>query len=292
MKDNIKIAIWGYGKPLVNILPTILNSGIQVAYVRFDRIRNDASSWIEQIEPMGIEVYGDDYPETTLDLVFVINYNKIISEQELNNTLFLNYHVGILPKWRGNSANGWAVINGENHVGYTLHKVVPMLDAGPIYYQYKHPIALGETYINARIAMDADLQGKIGNVIKQVIENPDDYCEGCDSEFVYCSKFHPEDGDISSWQFTTDEILRRHYVFGPPLGTGLKFKNKGKVYDIVALSKVKNFADSKGIPGGVVYFSNGSMWIKTLDTAIAIDGLKCQGEDVNMIKEFMIGQRL
>lgn len=292
MKADIKIAIWGYGKPLVNILPAILNSGIQVAYVRFDRMRADASSWIEQIEPMGIKVYGGDYPKANLDLIFVINYNKIIPEQELKETLFLNYHVGLLPKWRGNSANGWAVINGENYVGYTLHKVVPMLDAGPIHYQYKHPIILGETYFKARLAMDADLQEKIGNIIKQVIAAPEDYCETSESVFVYCSKFHPEDGDISTWQFTTEEILRRHYVFGPPLGTGLKFQNKGKVYDIVALSKVENFADSKGIPGGVVYFNNGSMWIKTLDTAISIDGLKCHGEDVNMHKDFMIGQRL
>lgn len=292
MKGNIKIAIWGYGKPLVNILPTILNSGIQVAYVRFDRMREDASLWIEKIEPMGVKVYGDEYPKAPLDLIFVINYNKIIPEQELNETLFLNYHVGILPKWRGNSANGWAVINGENHVGYTLHKVVPMLDAGPIYYQYKHPIALGETYFNARKAMDVDLQEKIGDVIKQVIEWPEGYCGTEATEFVYCSKFHPEDGDISTWQFSTDEILRRHYVFGPPLGTGLRFLNKGKVYDIVALSRVENFAASKGIPGGVVYFNNGSMWVKTLDTAISIDGLMCQGEDVNMLKEFMIGQRL
>lgn len=292
MKDSLTIAIWGYGKPLINILPTILANGIHVAYVRFDRMRADASSWMEQIETYGIKVYSDDYPKVKLDLVFVINYNRIISEQELAQSLFLNYHVGLLPKWRGNSANGWAILNGENYVGYTLHKIVPMLDAGPIYYQYKHPYVEGETYYNARVGMEEDLQNKIGDVIRAVVENPENYLSVDTSDFVYCSKFHPEDGDISSWQFTTENLLRRQYVFGPPLGTGLKFRNKGKIYDIVAISKIANFAESLGIAGGIVYFNNGSMWVKTLDTAVSIDKLQSEGVDVNMAKEFMIGQRL
>lgn len=292
MKEDTTIAIWGYGKPLVNILPTILDGGIKVAYVRFDKKRDDANIWIEQIESYGIKVYGEDYPKDTVDLVFVINYNRIVADEELSHAVFLNYHVGLLPKWRGNSANGWAIINGENEVGYTLHRIIPMLDAGDIYYQFAYPYSPNETYYNARLAMDNDLHAHICDIIRQVSANHDSYCRKNEGEFVYCSKFRPIDGDISNWQYSTEEIVRRHYVFAPPLGTGLKFTVKGRTYEIQALSIVGNFAHSIGIPGGVVYMQNNSLWLKTKDTVISLDRITCDGRIVDCKSEFMIGQRL
>lgn len=292
MKNDITIAIWGFGKPLLEILPVILANGIKVSYVRFDCMREDSPQWKEQVESLGLNVYGDNYPKESVDLVFVTNYNRIITNEELEQSIFLNYHVGLLPKWRGNSANGWAIINGEQAVGYTLHRVIPLLDAGDIYYQFAYPYIFGETYYNARVAMDADLKEHICNVIRDVYKSPDEYSSKNKGQFVYCNKFRPIDGDISSWQYTTDEIVRRYYVFAPPLGTGLKFSTKGKVYEIHEVSKIEGFAESKGISGSVVYFNNNSMWIKTLDTAISIDRLLCDGTEVNMKKEFMIGQRL
>lgn len=292
MKRDTTIAIWGYGKPLVNILPTILDGGIKVSYVRFDKMRDDAAIWKEQIEALGIKVYGENYPRNVVDLIFVINFNKIITTEDLSQAVFLNYHVGLLPKWRGNSANGWAIINGENEVGYTLHRIIPMLDAGDIYYQFAYPYSPSETYYNARLAMDQDLHAHISDVIRQVSTTPDNYCRKNEGDFVYCNKFRPIDGDISNWQYTTEEIIRRHYVFAPPLGTGLKFIAKGNTYEIQALSSIDNFADAKGIPGGVVYINGKSLWIKTQDTAIALDYITCAGEAVDCQKEFVIGQRL
>lgn len=292
MKNDTKIAVWGYGKPLVNILPTILKGGINVAYVRFDRMRDDAAIWMEQIEALGINVFGDDYPKEAVDLVFVINYNRIITDVELSRSVYLNYHVGLLPKWRGNSANGWAIINGEDEVGYTLHRVTSMLDAGDIYYQFSYPYSPIETYYSARLAMDKDLHANICGIIRQVNENPNSYCRKNEGEFVYCSKFRPIDGDISSWKYTTDEIVRRHYVFAPPLGTGLKFVAKGKTYEIRTLSKIENFAESKGIPGGVVYIDDNSLWVKTQDSAASLDEIMREGKEVDCKKEFIIGQRL
>lgn len=292
MKSDITIAIWGYGKPLVNILPTILNGGIKVAYVRFDKMRDDADTWKGQIGALGIRVLGEDYPKEAVDLVLVINYNKIVTDQELSRSVFLNYHVGLLPKWRGNSANGWSIINGENEVGYTLHRITSMLDAGDIYYQFSYPYRPDQTYYNARLAMDKDLHAHICDIIRQVSANPESYCRKNEGEFVYCSKFRPVDGDISNWQYTTEEIIRRHYVFAPPLGTGLKFVAKGKTYEIQELSKIADFADSIGIPGGVVYMQGSSLWVKTKDTAISLDVIMCDGKVVDCKKEFIIGQRL
>lgn len=292
MKNDRTIAIWGYGKPLMSVIPSILADGLNVAYVRFDRMREDAAMWIEKIESEGIKVYSDDYPRKKVDLVFVINYNKIVTETELKENVFLNYHVGLLPQWRGNSANGWAVINGENQVGYTLHRLIPMLDAGDIYYQFAYRYAPSETYYDARQAMDEDFQRNLCRVIRSTIDNPERYAKKNDGDFVYCSKFRPSDGDVSGWQFTTDELIRRQYVFSPPLGTGLKFTAKGRTYEIRKMSKIEGFAESRGVAGGVVYIKENSLWVKTLDTAISLDTLVCEGDVVDCNTHFVIGQRL
>jgi methionyl-tRNA formyltransferase len=128
-------------------------------------------------------------------------------------------------------------------------------------------------------------------VLRSVLQSPDSYLSLQADGFVYCSKFRPVDGVITDWNQTTEMLLRRFYVFAPPLGTGLKFQFKGRVYDIMKLSAVKGFATSVGIPGGVVYKQGGSVWIKTKDTAISLDEIMCDGQMVSA-EQFIIGQRL
>ena len=61
------------------------------------------------------------------------NYTKLIESDLLDKYLFVNIHGGILPKWRGFSANLWALLNGEKKVGYTVHRIRKGMDCGEIY---------------------------------------------------------------------------------------------------------------------------------------------------------------
>jgi len=109
--------------------------------------------------------------------------------------------------------------------------------------------------------------------------------------FTYCSTFRPIDGFIN-WKENTDTILRWFYVFGAPLGTGLKFILKNKTYSITKISRINSFAPAVGIAGSVVYKVGGSIWVKTGDTAVSIDGITLNDEVVDLKKVFNIGQRL
>jgi len=289
---NPSIAVWGDGKPVLSILPVLKENGINIEYVKQDKKHVDSENFIKAVNDLGYQCYIEDYPNIDLDLVLTINYNRIVTDEQLKRYQFMNYHVGLLPKWRGNSANGWAVINGENEVGYTLHKIVPMLDDGPIYYQFKYPYHEGKTYVEAKQAMEIDLRANIAEVIKNVVSNPQSFVDESEKKYVYCSKFRPIDGVIKDWNITSEEIIRKLYVFGPPLGTGLKFTFKEREYEIRAVSRLPHFAESKGVHGGVVYIVNGSMWIKTLDSAISIDEIFSNGEKIDISKNFIIGQRL
>ena len=80
------------------------------------------------------------------DICLILTYNRIIPTEHFKNTILLNLHGGILPKWRGASTNAWAVINGEKEVGYSLHKASDILDGGDIYYICKCDIKQNEKY--------------------------------------------------------------------------------------------------------------------------------------------------
>jgi methionyl-tRNA formyltransferase len=275
----------------MNAIRILYKNGFNVAYVKIDSDKRIDDEFLSMVNELRLPLYTGIYPEDNVDMVFVINYNMIIPEEFVESHFVVNYHVGLLPKWRGNSANGWAVINGENSVGYTIHRVTEMLDDGPIYYRFVYQIKEGETYFEARQAMNSDFERRLPEILTSILQYPETYLDIRNDGFVYCSKFRPEDGVISDWNVSTESLLRRFYVFAPPLGTGLKFNFKGQVYEVMKLSAVRNFAKSVGVSGGVVYKTNGSLWIKTQDTAVSLDEIRCNGKAISA-DSFIIGQRL
>lgn len=290
MGKVLSVSVWGFGKPAIDSILVLRKAGISVPYVKVDYNRVNMQSFISELSEIGVtDVYVDVIPEIPVDLILTVNYNRIISEELLVKHHIINYHVGLLPKWRGNSANGWGIINGDNFVGYTIHKMVPMLDSGPIYYQYKYPYKEGETYYFARRAMQSDFSSHLPEILRGIYngELAETKQEG---EFVYCSSFRPRDGFVN-WKDTTDTILRKFYVFGPPLGTGLKFSFKGREFNIKSLSRVDSFASSVGIPGSIVYRVGNSIWVKTGDTAVSLDMIAADNDVVDVNSLFMIGQR-
>lgn len=287
----MRVAIWGFGKPVIDTIKILSDSSIEVVYVKSDYNRSDIDEFKVELKSLGFsKLYVDEVPSCSVDLIYTINYNRIIPETILKQYHIVNYHVGILPMWRGNSANGWAVINGADVIGYTIHEMVSMLDAGPIYYQFRTPYVEGETYIRAKQAMAEDY---CGNLVQILCEIGNGKLSGKeqDGPFTYCAKFRPVDG-IVNWAECTETILRRFYVFGPPLGTGLKFSFRDKIYSITRISNIKGFAPAVGIPGSIIYREGNSIWVKTGDTAVSIDEIMLENKVVDVAEVFMIGQRL
>jgi len=82
------------------------------------------------------------------DLAVSINFPGLIGPEilELFPGGILNAHAGDLPRYRGNACPNWAILNGEERVGLTIHQMAPQLDAGPIIMKDYLPLT-SETYI-------------------------------------------------------------------------------------------------------------------------------------------------
>ena len=96
-------------------------------------------------------VYTDDWVERIRswapDLIFSFYYRNMIREEILAVPRLgaFNMHGSLLPKYRGRVPINWAIIQGEQTTGVTLHHMVKRADAGDIVDQEAVPIGPDDT---------------------------------------------------------------------------------------------------------------------------------------------------
>jgi len=81
--------------------------------------------------PDGLEVLRQADP----DVLVSLRYRRILRDAAIAIPRHgvLNLHSGILPDYRGVMASFWAMLNGESHIGTTLHRIIDSgIDTGPV----------------------------------------------------------------------------------------------------------------------------------------------------------------
>ena len=80
-----------------------------------------------------------------------------------------------------------------------------------------------------------------------------------------------------------------------PLGSGIKIKYRGEIYDVnkVILGRNRNVCNYVGIPGRIVNIDSEGLWVKTLDNIIILGDIFNQdGESFDFEHKFKIGNSL
>jgi methionyl-tRNA formyltransferase len=82
------------------------------------------------------------------DLLISMSFDQILRAEirELCPYGFINCHAGSLPFYRGRNVLNWALINGEDHFGVTVHHVDEGIDTGDIIVQRHVPIGPDDSY--------------------------------------------------------------------------------------------------------------------------------------------------
>ena len=98
----------------------------------------------EAAERLGIPVHQPERPALPepVDRVVVCAYGLYIPPRLLAQSLWLNVHPSLLPRWRGAAPVERAILAGDEETGVTIHETVAELDAGPIAAQ--EAFAIGE----------------------------------------------------------------------------------------------------------------------------------------------------
>lgn len=238
------------------------------------------------------EINFSEVSNFNVNLAIILTYSKIIDIEYFKNTKLLNIHGAILPKWRGSSSNSWAIINGENEVGYTLHEANENFDDGNIYYIFKEKIDINEKYGDVVKRIRKQVYEKLPNVLIDIVNDKIIPQKQTNEPFVCTPKLKKEDGFIKNWNANSNYIYNIYRVMSYPYGTGVFFEFKNKKYEIIEMA-LSNMPDYIGIPGTIVNIINDELWIKTLDNIVIVKKILYNGVKINNFKTiFKIGQRL
>jgi len=205
------------------------------------------------------------------DVGISVNWHTIITEQFINSFPkgIINAHIGDLPRYRGNACPNWAILNGEDHVGITLHKMTADLDAGPIVikeiYPLKQHTEISDVYNYAELVIP-----KLFIYTLTRLDSPNFKTSPQEGKSLRCYPRHPIDNKIE-WQQSAEQIHRLIRASTHPFSGAFTHLNGAKIIVWRAYTEQPAF-DYLAVPGQVLERrTDGSIAVATGDGWLIMD---------------------
>ena len=155
------------------------------------------------------------------DTIVVAAYGLLIPEALLEQTLWLNVHPSLLPRWRGAAPVERAIMAGDSETGVTIHRTTKELDAGPIAAQRAFAIGpeedAGGVYTRAaEVAVD---------LLDEVLAGASEWTQQPAAGATYAEKIRAVDRDID-WSRPAEELARQVRALSPHIGARAKLHDR------------------------------------------------------------------
>jgi len=144
-------------------------------------------------ERLGIAVHQPEKPALPepVDAVVVCAYGLYIPPALLEQSLWINVHPSLLPRWRGAAPVERAILAGDEQTGVTIHRTVEALDAGPIAAQEAFAIE-PEDDAGAIFKRSAEVAARL---IRDVLPEPS-FTPQPEEGITYAEKIGPADREL------------------------------------------------------------------------------------------------
>ena len=220
-KKKINVLQFAYGEMAEHVFTSLFNHdeinsvGIITPSSESQHYRNTLKTTVEALaERNNIPIYqtGDlkeiheIISQVKPDLVVIATFMKILPNETLTLTKFVNIHIGRLPRQRGRANVNWAIINKEISLSVSVHEAIPELDAGNIIRQFHVPIKTLDTVGDVYKKINSELEQNISDLLvsyyfDKIQPQPQDQ----NNATYYCTRI-PEDGLID-WTGSRKNIL-------------------------------------------------------------------------------------
>jgi methionyl-tRNA formyltransferase len=171
-------------------------------------------------ERLGIPVHQPERPALPepVDRVVVCAYGLYIPPRLLEQSLWLNVHPSLLPRWRGAAPVERAILAGDAETGVTIHRTVAELDAGPI--AAKEGFAIGELDAGGVYSLAGELAGR---QLAAVLPDPQ-FTPQEEDGATYAEKIAPADRELD----LDDPVdaWRRVRALSPHIGAWTTFHDR------------------------------------------------------------------
>ena len=124
LEKNKFTALALYEQRLCDDLNTGINS-LNLHCDSFDTLANKSNNAIEILKKPNSEDGLEIIRAIAPDLIISIRYRKILKDKAIAIPKYgiINLHSGLLPEYRGAMATFWAMLNGDETIGSTLHYI-------------------------------------------------------------------------------------------------------------------------------------------------------------------------
>jgi methionyl-tRNA formyltransferase len=150
------VIVFGYDELLLASMEFISGTQTTVSAVVFPSNRKDrrANKIREEVAERGLDIleqppareigpFKNELQEKKPDLILVWSYPMILPKEVIDIPLrgCVNVHMGLLPQYRGVNGVRWALLNGEQETGVTMHYMDEGIDTGDMISRVSFPIA-------------------------------------------------------------------------------------------------------------------------------------------------------
>lgn len=243
---------------------------------------------IFQPEDINSEIIFSKVKELNPELIVSMSYDQILEKKLINfpENGIINVHAGMLPYYRGRSPINWAIINGEDCLGLTVHYIDENIDTGDIILQEKIEINSGDNY-RTILEKAEKIAPKVLMKAIVLIENDLVIRKQQKSNGIYLPKRKGGD-EIINWKWSSERIHNFIRALVPPGPCARTYINDNEIK--ILESKLIDAPNFIGNPGQVVGRDDDGVSVKTGDSIIKITKIKIN--DKKIVPNFNIRQKL
>ncbi|KTD60724.1 methionyl-tRNA formyltransferase [Legionella shakespearei] len=266
----MNIGIIGRTRTLLNTVKILVDEGYPIRFLYTCRSEPFYDCESVEFENLANEIGADFYNDLNInteervntlssyqcDLAISMNWLNVLQApicKAFKNGIW-NAHMGDLPRYRGNACPNWAILNGEEKIGLSIHEMVPgELDSGDIILKEFFPLTektyIGDIYqwMNVKIpelflAGIKQLQQGVLNKTQQSL---------IPGDALRCYPRKPNDGKIN-WSESVKNIYALVRASSAPFSGAFCFQEDGQCIFIWEVEPFIHNSPFCAIPGQVM----------------------------------------
>lgn len=222
-----------------------------------------------------------------------IGFMEILKKEIFDAPLLgiFNLHCGKLPEYRGRAPISRAIINGENSITITVHKIESGVDSGEIILEKNIPI-LDDDDVNTLYAKCSEYSGEvIVEVFKIIEKNNLIYFPGKIKEFIKAQNecLKPAFKEITKseriivWNKSAREIFNLIRGLTPPYPSAITYFKSLEL--MLTKAKIINNEIFNSVPGYIEIVEDGSITVHCQKGIIQINEIISNGKFLKNFKE-------
>lgn len=247
----------------------------KIEYFRTSSVTNPESiSWFKEKNP---------------DLVICYSIWEIIKEQFFNifKNVF-NTHGSNIPNLMGRAPQSWAILNGFDRIGYTIHKMTNKIDQGPIVKKCEVPILYDDIPLTIMKRQESVLKDLFESFCEAFVKGNISYTKVDIADGNYWPRLNTDIDGRLNWNLESFKIERMIRAFNRPF-PGAWFPYKEEKLRFLEARIVDNPGFVSCMPGVVFKKNKNEMFVTSGDGYIAIKSVEYKNKKYNASELLRLG---